>query len=152
MLMGSAGSGRPASLEEAYPSGADLIEREGVLGGKVSAVVAAHVHPGLPWSAVSVEPGAVNASSDILRVEIEGDGGHGAYPHRVRDHILTLPCACCVAVGGEPSARPNASRRPERRLDSRGLGGESSPGQGRGRGDVTPRLKTGSLFERPPGR
>jgi amidohydrolase len=76
--------------EEAYPSGADLIVHEGGLDGKVAAVVAAHVHPDLPWGAVSVEPGAVNASSDNLRVVIEGDGGHGAYPHRVHDPILTL--------------------------------------------------------------
>jgi metal-dependent amidase/aminoacylase/carboxypeptidase family protein len=46
--------------------------REGVLGDKVAAVVAVHVHPDLPWGAVSVEPGAVNASSDILRIVIEG--------------------------------------------------------------------------------
>lgn len=76
--------------EEAYPSGADLILREGILDSGVAAVVAAHVHPGLPWGAVSVEAGAVNASSDNLRVVIEGEGGHGAYPHRARDPILAL--------------------------------------------------------------
>lgn len=76
--------------EEAYPSGADLVVREGVLDGEVAAVVAAHVHPDLPWGAVSVEAGAVNASSDNLRVVIEGEGGHGAYPHRARDPILAL--------------------------------------------------------------
>lgn len=46
--------------------------REGVLNDKVAAVVAVHVLPDLPWGAVSVEPGAVNASSDILRIVIEG--------------------------------------------------------------------------------
>ena len=76
--------------EEAYPSGADLILREGILDSRVAAVVAAHVHPGLPWGAVSVEAGAVNASSDNLRVVIEGEGGHGAYPHLTRDPILAL--------------------------------------------------------------
>jgi len=76
--------------EEAYPSGADLVVREGVLDGEAAAVVAAHVHPDLPWGSVSVEAGAVNASSDNLRVVIEGEGGHGAYPHRARDPILAL--------------------------------------------------------------
>ncbi|MDP9478500.1 MAG: M20 family metallopeptidase [Actinomycetota bacterium] len=76
--------------EEAYPSGADLVVREGVLEGETAAVVAAHVHPGLPWGAVSVEAGAVNASSDNLRIVVEGEGGHGAYPHRARDPILAL--------------------------------------------------------------
>jgi amidohydrolase len=76
--------------EEAYPAGADLIVREGVLVGRTGAVVAAHVHPDLPWGSVSVEAGPVNASSDNLRIVIEGSGGHGAYPHRAHDPIVAL--------------------------------------------------------------
>ena len=76
--------------EEAYPSGADLVVREGVLAERTGAVVAAHVHPDVPWGAVSVEPGPVNASSDNLRIIVEGSGGHGAYPHRAQDPILAL--------------------------------------------------------------
>jgi amidohydrolase len=75
--------------EEAYPSGADLIVREGVLE-ETGAVVAAHVHPDVPWGSVSVEAGPVNASSDNLRITVEGSGGHGAYPHRAHDPILAL--------------------------------------------------------------
>jgi amidohydrolase len=76
--------------EEAYPSGADLVVREGVLAEETGAVVAAHVHPDVPWGSVSVEPGPVNASSDNLRIVVEGSGGHGAYPHRAHDPILAL--------------------------------------------------------------
>jgi amidohydrolase len=76
--------------EEAYPAGADLIVREGVLVGKTGAIVAAHVHPDLPWGTLSVEAGPVNASSDNLRIIVEGSGGHGAYPHLARDPILAL--------------------------------------------------------------
>ena len=76
--------------EEAYPAGADLIVREGALVGKTGAIVAAHVHPEVPWGALSVENGPVNASSDNLRITVEGSGGHGAYPHRMRDPILAL--------------------------------------------------------------
>jgi amidohydrolase len=76
--------------EEAYPAGADLIVREGALVGKAGAIVAAHVHPEVPWGALSVEAGPVNASSDNLRITVEGSGGHGAYPHRARDPILAL--------------------------------------------------------------
>jgi amidohydrolase len=76
--------------EEAYPAGADLMVREGVLAGKTDAIVAAHVHPDVPWGALSVEAGPVNASSDNLRITVEGSGGHGAYPHRTRDPILAL--------------------------------------------------------------
>jgi amidohydrolase len=76
--------------EETYPSGAEAIVREKAGLGDVGAVVAAHVHPEVPWGSVSVEPGAVNASCDYLRITVEGSGGHGAYPHRARDPILAL--------------------------------------------------------------
>ena len=76
--------------EETYPSGADLVIREGALDGGTAAVVAAHVHPDVPWGSVSVEAGPVNASCDYLRIVVEGSGGHGAYPHRARDPILAL--------------------------------------------------------------
>jgi amidohydrolase len=76
--------------EEAYPSGADLAVKEGTLADRTGAIVAAHVHPEVPWGSVSVKAGAVNASSDNLRIVVEGSGGHGAYPHRARDPILAL--------------------------------------------------------------
>jgi amidohydrolase len=76
--------------EEAYPSGAELIVGEGVLAEATRAVVAAHVHPDVPWGSVSVEAGPVNASSDNLRIVVEGSGAHGAYPHRAHDPILAL--------------------------------------------------------------
>jgi amidohydrolase len=76
--------------EEAYPSGAEIVVREGVLADAAGAVVAVHVHPGVPWGAVSVEAGPVNASCDNFRISIEGVGGHGAYPHLTRDPIVAL--------------------------------------------------------------
>jgi amidohydrolase len=76
--------------EEAYPSGADLVVREGTLAKGTGAIVATHVHPEVPWGSVSVEAGPVNASSDNLRIIVEGAGGHGAYPHRAHDPILAL--------------------------------------------------------------
>ena len=97
---GRIGTPRPLAAlyqpsEETYPSGADRILAEGSLAegslaGGTAAVVAAHVHPEVPWGAVSVEAGPVNASCDNLRIIIEGSGGHGAYPHRARDPILAL--------------------------------------------------------------
>jgi amidohydrolase len=76
--------------EEAYPSGADLVVREGALAGRTDAIVAAHVHPDVPWGSVSVEAGPVNASSDNLRITVEGSGAHAAYPHRAHDPIHAL--------------------------------------------------------------
>ncbi len=92
--------------EEAYPSGADVVVREGMLAGGTGAVVAVHVHPEVPWGSVSVEAGPVNASSDNLRIVVEGSSGHGAYPHRAHDPILALSQAV-VALQSLISRRLN---------------------------------------------
>jgi amidohydrolase len=76
--------------EEAYPSGAEVVVMEGALAKATAAIVAVHVHPEVPWGSVSVEAGPVNASSDNLRITVEGSGGHAAYPHRAHDPILAL--------------------------------------------------------------
>jgi amidohydrolase len=53
-------------------------------------VVAAHVHPELPWGTVALDPGAVNASCDYVEITVVGESAHGAYPHRARDPILAI--------------------------------------------------------------
>ncbi len=75
--------------EEAYPSGAEQLL--GALGAPApAAIVAAHVHPELPWGTVALDPGTVNASCDIVEITVAGEPSHGAYPHRGRDPILAL--------------------------------------------------------------
>lgn len=75
--------------EEAYPSGAE--ELLGVLGAHApAAIVAAHVHPELPWGTVALDPGTVNASCDVVEIAVAGEPSHGAYPHRGSDPILAL--------------------------------------------------------------
>jgi amidohydrolase len=75
--------------EEAYPSGAEQLAVE--LGAiSPAAVVAAHVHPELPWGSVALDAGAVNASCDAVEIIVEGEPTHGAYPHRGHDPILAL--------------------------------------------------------------
>jgi amidohydrolase len=76
--------------EEAYPSGAELIAEQVLDRLAPRAVVAAHVHPELPWETVAVDEGAVNASCDEIEIEIVGEPAHGAYPHRGRDPVLAL--------------------------------------------------------------
>jgi amidohydrolase len=90
--------------EEAYPSGA-LQLAEGPLAALApAAVVAAHVHPELPWGAVALDPGAVNASCDAFAIVVEGEPAHGAYPHRGRDPILAL-AQVVVALHAQASRR-----------------------------------------------
>ena len=76
--------------EEIYPSGAEQLARGELAGFAPAAVLGAHVHPELPWGAVALDAGAVNASSDSAEIVIEGEPSHGAYPHRGRDPILAL--------------------------------------------------------------
>jgi amidohydrolase len=76
--------------EEAYPSGARQLAESELAAAAPAAVVAAHVHPELPWGEVALDAGTVNASCDAIEVAIEGEPSHGAYPHRGRDAILAL--------------------------------------------------------------
>ena len=77
--------------EEAFPSGAEQIAREGALAAQApAAVLAAHVHPELPWGTVGLDAGAVNASSDSVEIVVEGQPTHGAYPHQGRDPVLAI--------------------------------------------------------------
>jgi amidohydrolase len=76
--------------EEAYPSGAEQLAGAELAALAPAAVVAAHVHPELPWGAVALDPGAVNASCDAVEITVEGEPSHGAYPHRGRDPILAI--------------------------------------------------------------
>jgi amidohydrolase len=76
--------------EEAYPSGAQQLVREGLAEIAPAAVLAAHVHPELPWGTVALDAGAVNASSDSVEISVEGQPSHGAYPHLGRDPVLAI--------------------------------------------------------------
>jgi amidohydrolase len=76
--------------EEAYPSGAAQLIQGELDRFAVAGVVAAHVHPELPWGSVALDAGIVNASCDAIEIVIEGEPSHGAYPHHGRDPILAL--------------------------------------------------------------
>jgi len=76
--------------EEAYPSGAQQLAEAELAELAPAAVVAAHVHPELPWGTVGLDPGTVNAACDAFEIAIEGEPSHGAYPHHGRDPILAI--------------------------------------------------------------
>jgi amidohydrolase len=76
--------------EEAYPSGAQQLAQAELGELAPAAIVAAHVHPELPWGSAALDTGTVNASCDAFEVVVEGEPAHGAYPHRGRDPILAL--------------------------------------------------------------
>jgi amidohydrolase len=76
--------------EEAYPSGAQELARNELRTLAPAAVIAAHVHPGLPWGTIALDPGTVNASCDNIEITVEGEASHGAYPHLGRDPVLAI--------------------------------------------------------------
>jgi amidohydrolase len=90
--------------EEAYPSGAEQLARGELAEHAPAAVVAAHIHPELPWGTVALDPGPVNASCDAVEIIVEGQPSHGAYPHRGRDPILAI-AAVVVALHAEIGRR-----------------------------------------------
>ena len=75
--------------EEKNPGGASIMIKEGVLENpKPEAIVAMHVHPGLPAGKLSFRKGLVMASADEIYITIKGKGGHAAAPHLTADTIL----------------------------------------------------------------
>lgn len=76
--------------EEAYPSGARQLADGDLASAGASAIVAAHIHPELPWGTVALDEGTVNAASDSVEIAVEGAPSHGAYPHLGRDPILAI--------------------------------------------------------------
>jgi amidohydrolase len=95
--------------EEAYPSGARELAEGALAGLALAAVVAVHVHPELPWGALALDAGTVNASCDAIEIVLEGEPSHGAYPHLGRDPILAL-AHVVVALHAQVARRidPNA--------------------------------------------
>jgi amidohydrolase len=84
--------------EERYPSGAQQLVEEGALSRhRLGAMLAVHLHPEPGRGAVAVGNGPINASSDEFEVVVEGEGGHGAYPHHARDPVVALS-HCIVAL------------------------------------------------------
>jgi amidohydrolase len=90
--------------EEAYPSGARQLAEGELAAAAPRAVVAAHIHPELPWGALALDAGTVNASCDAIEIVITGAGTHGAYPHQGRDPVLALAQAV-VAIHAQAPQR-----------------------------------------------
>jgi amidohydrolase len=90
--------------EEAYPSGAEQLALGELRTAAPAAVVAAHVHPELPWQTVALDAGTVNASCDAVEIVVTGEPTHGAYPHQGRDPVLAL-CAIVTALHAQAGRR-----------------------------------------------
>jgi amidohydrolase len=76
--------------EEDFPSGAQELAEGELAALSPAALVAAHLHPEVPWGSIAIDAGVVNASCDAFSITIHGEQAHSAYPHLGRDPILAL--------------------------------------------------------------
>ena len=85
-------SGRVALIfqpDEEATGGAEVMVEEGILEQfKIEEVYALHNIPGHDVGVMYTRPGPIMAGADSFNVEIQGKGGHAAYPHEVKDSIV----------------------------------------------------------------
>lgn len=75
--------------EEAYPGGASLMIKEGVLENPRPRVIfGQHVFPNLDAGVVGFRPGPSMASTDEIYITVKGKGGHGATPELNLDPVV----------------------------------------------------------------
>ncbi|MDF2684004.1 MAG: amidohydrolase [Brevibacillus sp.] len=73
--------------EEADGAAQQMIEQGVLENPRVDGMLALHLWPHLPFGSVGVRNGAITASCDDFRIEIEGKGGHSARPQHAVDAI-----------------------------------------------------------------
>ncbi|MDB5632198.1 MAG: amidohydrolase [Tardiphaga sp.] len=54
----------------------------------IEQVYGMHNGPGIPVGSFALRPGAIMAAMDLITIEIEGVGGHAAYPHNTIDTVV----------------------------------------------------------------
>lgn len=73
--------------EEMVPGGAKSMIEDGCLDG-VDVIFGVHLQAQTPLGEVNYRVGPLNAAADSFEVTIQGQGGHGAYPHKTKDSIV----------------------------------------------------------------
>jgi amidohydrolase len=86
-------------------SGAPRMVQDGAMDG-VAAVMALHVHAGMPVGEISLEAGPTSAGVDSFWATVSGRGAHGAYPHKGLDPVY-LSAHVILALHGIVSRRLN---------------------------------------------
>lgn len=72
---------------EESSQGASMMIKGGAIEG-VDAILGIHLWADLAVGKVSVDPGPRMASTDMFKITIKGEGGHGSMPHQGVDAIL----------------------------------------------------------------
>jgi amidohydrolase len=83
--------------EELLPGGASLMIKENVLDG-VSCIVGQHVQPSMETGTTGFREGMYMASTDELRMRVNGKGGHAAMPADYKNPVVALSEFILVAT------------------------------------------------------
>jgi len=75
--------------ETGIHSGAPALIEEGVLEG-ASAIGGLHVMSEHPAGVLGIKKGPLMASADIWEIQVQGQGGHGAMPHKAIDPTIAV--------------------------------------------------------------
>ncbi len=76
--------------EECNPGGASLVLAENPFDGyRIRAFIGEHIEPQLPTGVFGFRSGKYMASSDEIRLTVNGTGGHGALRASIKDPVLT---------------------------------------------------------------
>lgn len=71
---------------EEYPGGAPIMIEEGALAEDMpEMILGMHIFPDLPSGKIGLRYGVMTASNVDFSIHIEGQGAHGAYPHKSID-------------------------------------------------------------------
>lgn len=74
--------------EETIGGAKRMVEAGCMENPKVDHVIGLHVFPRLPAGTIEVKYDKMNASTDSVKIDIQGKSGHGAYPHDSIDAIV----------------------------------------------------------------
>ncbi|MGE7120364.1 N-acetyldiaminopimelate deacetylase [Peribacillus sp. NPDC046944] len=81
---------------EEGPGGAEpMLKSEIMKKWKPDMILALHVAPEYPVGTIAVKEGLLFANTSELFIDLEGKGGHAAYPHNTNDMVITA----CSLVG-----------------------------------------------------
>ena len=73
--------------EEKVPGGAKSMIEDGCLDG-VDVIFGVHLQAQTSLGEINYREGALQAAADFFEIKIQGQGGHGAYPHQTKDSIV----------------------------------------------------------------
>lgn len=73
--------------EEYAPGGAISMIKDGCLDG-VDVIFGTHLWASEPTGKIQYRTGPIMAAADRFEIQIQGQGGHGAQPHRTKDSVV----------------------------------------------------------------